>query len=318
MLNSKSSTAAGVGGESPPHSIGPRAYFTCAKADLCSTAPGFDVYFQRLATDLAIIVPSSPCKIHGLRPHGKRALEQWWALAIRYAFRTWEHLIDLPTGIFLVTKCLRTHRYAHALSKGTQGQSAQLHIHGAVAPGANAGQVNLPVQNTGWAFVKNELGFEIQDSGGTTEFSIFIERDASRMYRLSDVGLRDAAQRLWTFGPSFTLSDGYSVCTTAGAAAPAAPPPPQNPWLASSHPGWNNAPVNVPRPPPPPPPPPRPAPGTPAAAAIFDGKDRLTLRNGWSVLRSSEGAFFMEQTTSTLDLWDTKQLSTFPLCVGSN
>lgn len=151
-----------------------------------------------MATDLAILVPSSPCKIHGLRPHGKHTLEQWWNLALRYAFRTWDHLIDLPTGIFLVTKCVRTHRYAHALSKGTQGQAAQLHIHGAVTP-AGRDTVNLPVQGTNWAFVRNDLGFEVQDSGGTTEYAIFIEREASRMYRLSDVGLRDAANRLWTY-----------------------------------------------------------------------------------------------------------------------
>ena len=59
--------------------------------------------------------------------------------------------------------------------------------------------MNLPVQGTNWAFVRNDLGFEVQDSGGTTEYAIFIEREASRMYLLSDVGLRDAANRLWTY-----------------------------------------------------------------------------------------------------------------------
>src|SRR5271168_3079297 len=103
------------------------------------------------------------------------------------------------------------------------------------------------------------------------------------------------------------------MCTSSGAPAPAAPPPPQNPWLASSHPGWNNAfAPPVPAPPPPPAAPPPPPPGSSAAAAIFDGKDRLTLRNGWSLLRSNEGAFFLEQTTSSLDLWGTAQLGNSP------
>ena len=93
------------------------------------------------------------------------------------------------------------------MSKGTQGQAAQLHVHGAVTPGANPGEVNLPVQGTNWAFVKNELGFEVQDSGGAAEFTIFIEREATRMYRVSDVGIRDAAQRLWTFVSIHSFSD---------------------------------------------------------------------------------------------------------------
>ena len=256
-----------------------------------------------------MLIPSSPCKIHGLRPGGKDAIDRWWQLALRYAFRAWQHLIDSPAGIFLVTKCLRTRRYAQALSKGGQGQNTQLHIHGTVHPCPAGAALNLPFAGTNWSLARNDLGFEIQDSGGMAEFTIFIERNASRMYRLSDVGLRDGAQRLWTSYPRKFFTD-CRMCTSAGPPAPT-PIPPLNPWVVASHP---TPPINVPLPPPPPPPPPGPPPGTPAAATIFDGQDRLTLRQGWSLLRSPEGAFFMEQTiSSSLELWGLNQLSNAPL-----
>jgi hypothetical protein len=143
-------------------------------------------------------MPSSPCTIVGLRPGARHVLEQWWALAKRHAFREWNYLINSPTGMFLVTKCVKTRRFAHCLSKGPQGQTAQIHIHGMQAvPRAND-NIELPANGTYWQVLTNDLEFEIHDSGGNKEYTVFIERDASRLFAVTDGPLRDAAQKLWT------------------------------------------------------------------------------------------------------------------------
>src|SRR5271170_7698732 len=71
----------------------------------------FDIYFQRLSTEAAVILPSSPVTVNGLR--STTALQKWWSEAKRHAFRTWHYLINSPSGMFLVTKTIKTQRYAH-------------------------------------------------------------------------------------------------------------------------------------------------------------------------------------------------------------
>jgi len=112
----------------------------------------------------------------------------------------------------------------------------------------------------------------------------------------------------------------YSTCTSANAPQPAANAPPPNPWIACSHPNWNNQPPpgwQPPPPPNPPPPPPRPAPGSPAATAIFDGKDRLELKDSWFLIRGPDSSFFLEHATTSLDV-PASQLCTPPLNIESN
>lgn len=143
-------------------------------------------------------MPSSPCTIIGLRPASRYILEQWWSLAKRNAFRLWTDLINSPTGIFLVTKAVKTHRYATCLSKGQRGQTSQIHIQGMDSMPRNNDDVQLPTNGTNWQIVRNELGFRVHDSGGDRAYTVFIERDASRLFALTDPAIRDAAQRLWT------------------------------------------------------------------------------------------------------------------------
>ena len=165
----------------------------------CSTsAPGFDIYFHRLATHVAVLVPSFPCTIVGLRTAGRHVLEQWWSLAKRHAFRKWQYLLNNQTGIFLVTKCVKTRRYAQCCSKGLPQEMSHLQIYGMNSIPRSNENVQLPVNGTTWQVSRNELGFSIHDSGGDAQFTIFIERDASRMFNLTDPAIRDAAQRLWT------------------------------------------------------------------------------------------------------------------------
>ena len=116
----------------------------------------------------------------------------------------------------------------------------------------------------------------------------------------------------------------YSTCTSPPAPPAAAAPPAQ--WIASSHPNWNNQlppgwqpplPPNPPQPPPPPPAPAAPAAGSPAATAIFDGKDRLELKDDWFLIRGPDSAFFLEHATTSLDP-PGSQLSTSLLNIDSN
>lgn len=181
-----------VGGAYPLHCMS-----NTIGADNCSTnPPGFDIYFSRLATDLAVLVPSSPTRIIGLRPAGRHVLEQWWSNAKRHVFRAWPYLLNSQTGVFLVTRCIKTHRVAQSLSKGPRGQVSQIQIHG-MANIPQPDDVDLPSNRTVWQVVRNELGFEIHDSGRNPPYTIFIERDSCRMFTIADAGLRDAAHRLW-------------------------------------------------------------------------------------------------------------------------
>jgi len=157
----------------------------------------FDIYFQRLGVETAVILPSSPTTVTGLRDPA--ALEKWWSEAKRHAFRDWPYLINSPTGIFLVTKTVQTKRYAHCFSKGTPGQVSQIRIHGDVTVPAGTKKIVLPAATTQWVPVRNDLEFELEDSGGKRNYTIFIERDASRMFALTDSRLRDAAARVWRY-----------------------------------------------------------------------------------------------------------------------
>jgi hypothetical protein len=159
--------------------------------------PGFDIYFQRLSNETAIILPSSPTTITGLRTTA--ALQKWWSQAKRHAFRTWPYLINSPTGIFLVTKTIKTKRYAHCLSKGSPGQISQIRVHGAVILPPHDTQLVLPAAGTQWVPIRNDLEFELEDTGGKGSYTIFIERDASRMFALTDANLRDEAAKLWRY-----------------------------------------------------------------------------------------------------------------------
>ena len=159
--------------------------------------PSFDVYFQRLSTETAIILPSSPTTITGLRTTA--VLQKWWSQAKRHAFRTWPYLINSPTGIFLVTKTIKTTRYAHCLSRGTPGQMSQIRVNGTIALHQGSSQFVLPGPNTQWVPIRNDLEFELEDSGGKGDFTIFIEREASRLFALTDTTLKDAATRIWRY-----------------------------------------------------------------------------------------------------------------------
>jgi len=166
---------------------------------LCSPqSPGFDIFFQQLASEVAILVPSSPCKIIGLRPAARYALEQWWSHAKRHVFRSWAYLINSHTGIFLVTKCVKTQRYAQCLSKAPRGSIAQIHIHGMQNIPRSNDDIKLPAGGTNWQVVRDQLEFSIQEAGGNTEHTVFIEREASRLFLLADPKIKDAAQKLWT------------------------------------------------------------------------------------------------------------------------
>lgn len=165
-----------------------------------SGAPvGFDICFQRLAQHTAVLMPSSPTTIMGLRSSASHIIDQWWALAKRYVFRTWSYLLNSGTGVFLVKSCVKTHRFAACLSRGTQGQLTQIRIHGMTALTANADQIDLTAAGTTWIPYRNDLGFEFHDSGGQQEYTVFIKRDASRMFTLTDVTLKEAAHRVWMY-----------------------------------------------------------------------------------------------------------------------
>jgi hypothetical protein len=156
--------------------------------------PSYDIYFQRLSTETAVILPSSPTTVTGLR--NKSVLQKWWSQAKRHAFREWHYLINSPTGMFLVTKTIKTTRYAHCLSRGSPGQMSQIRVNGTITPHSST-QFELPGRNNQWLPVRNDLGFELEDSGGKESYTIFIEREASRMFALTDNTLKDEATKLW-------------------------------------------------------------------------------------------------------------------------
>src|SRR5271169_2967321 len=148
------------------------------------TPPSFDIYFQRLSTETAVILPSSPITVKGLRT--RTALQKWWSQAKRHAFREWHYLINSPTGMFLVTKTIKTTRYAHCLSRGSPGQMSQIRVNGTITLPEGNTQFVLPGRHNQWLPIRNDLEFELEDSGGKESYTIFIERDASRMFALTD------------------------------------------------------------------------------------------------------------------------------------
>jgi len=142
------------------------------------------------------MVPSSPSTIIGFRPAAQLAIEQWWAQAKRNAFRTWSSLINIQTGIFLVTKCVKTKRVAQCLSSGPHGQQSRIFVHGTLNVARSDHEVELTSNGTDWQLARNDMEFTILRAEDRKEYTIFIERAASRMFILTE-GLKAAAQRLW-------------------------------------------------------------------------------------------------------------------------
>ena len=142
-------------------------------------------------------MPSSPTTLHALKSGPRRHIEQWWGLVKRYAFRTWPYLLNSPTGIFIVTKTIKTPKYAVCCSKGNPGEKSIIHINGTARNPHSHNDLNVPCQGTHWTPVANQLNMELHDSGGREQYTIFIEREASRMFNLTDPSLKDAAQKLW-------------------------------------------------------------------------------------------------------------------------
>ena len=143
-------------------------------------------------------MPSSPCSITGIRT--KPPLEQWWSLAKRYAFRTWPNLLN-GTGVFLITKTIKCQRYAHCFSDGTPGERAQIRVHGVMQLPMNGGQFSLPAQGTQWVPMHNEMEFQMADSGGKGAYTIFMEREVSRMFHLTDISFKESAMKVWKYHP---------------------------------------------------------------------------------------------------------------------
>ena len=193
--------------------------------------PSYDIYFQRLSTETAILVPSSPGKITALRNAHSHHLEQWWAQAKRHVFRSWSYLLNSPTGIFLVTKTVQTPRYALCLSKGAPGEVTAIRVHGERTIPQKTEDVILSTKGTQWLPIRNELAFEMEDSRGRGQYSIFIERDSSKMFALTDVSLKDAAEKLWKYhSHPAELTSRESTSWGGGPGnAPADPAPPVAP-----------------------------------------------------------------------------------------
>jgi hypothetical protein len=157
--------------------------------------PSYDIYFQRLSTETAVILPSSPTTVTGLR--NKSALQKWWSRAKRHAFREWDYLINSPTGMFVVTKTVKTTRYAHCLSRGSLGQISQIRVNGTIKLPQGSNQFKLPSRNNLWLPIRNDLEFELEDSEGGKGYTIFIEREAGCMFALTDNALKYEAAKLW-------------------------------------------------------------------------------------------------------------------------
>ena len=157
----------------------------------------YDIYFQRLNSETAVILPSSPTTVTGLKT--ATSLQKWWGLAKRHVFRQWPFLVNSTEGIFLVTKAVKTKRYAYCHSKGMQGQLAQIRVLGNIpAPQGNT-RFAVPSSANRWEAIRNDLAFKLEDSEGKGMFTIFIEREACRMFALSDVSLKEAASRVWRY-----------------------------------------------------------------------------------------------------------------------
>jgi hypothetical protein len=131
------------------------------------------------------MMPLSPSIVTTLHPTAQLAIEQWWAQAKRNAFRTWSQLlINSRTGIFLITKAIKSTCVAQCLKAGHRGQETHILIDGL---GTNA---------TTWTLLRNDMGFAVlQDR----EYTVLIERVSSRMFRLLTDALKTAAQNLWAY-----------------------------------------------------------------------------------------------------------------------
>ena len=142
-------------------------------------------------------MPASPTTIIGLRASGKHHLEQWWLQAKRHAFRTWSYLLNSPTGIFIILKTVKTARYASCLSKGNQGEVAQIRVHGMTKIPRNNDDLELPMNGTQWFPVRNDLAMDLHETERRTQYTIFIERDSTVMFAMSEERAKAPAQKYW-------------------------------------------------------------------------------------------------------------------------
>jgi len=240
-------------------------------------------------------MPASPCTITGLRASLKHHLEQWWRQAKRHAVRTWpDTLIDSPSGVFFVIKTVKSARFANCLSHGNPGQASQIRVHGMMKLPRSNDELELPINGTQWYPVRNELAMDLYETERRSEYTIFIERESSLMFRIpAEGGAKEAAQKYWKYAAPRKAVNG-SACTATNQ-----PQAQQNQWGAPAA-GWNNGPaVNWPQPNLAPPPAP---PARPNSPATFDGKDTITLKEGWFLIKSGEGDFLLEFAGAGLDL----------------
>lgn len=98
-----------------------------------------------------------------------------------------------------MTKAIKTNRYAHCLSKGTPGEVSQIRVAGSKAMPTHSTDLSLARAGTLWVPIRNDLGFEIEESAEKTAYTIFIEREASRFFALTDPILKVEAENLWRY-----------------------------------------------------------------------------------------------------------------------
>ena len=162
-------------------------------------ASGYNILFHGLSSEVAVMLPSHPCTELDFHPAADVPIRQWWAKAKHYAFRVWPYLVNNPTGIFLVTKCIKTKRVAQCLSSADlRGQSSIIHVQGPWSIRRSNPELQDEFTKTGatWQLTKNELEFDILEAERQEEYTVFIERASSRMFYLTGV-LKAAAERLW-------------------------------------------------------------------------------------------------------------------------
>lgn len=113
------------------------------------------------------------------------------------------------------------------------------------------------------------------------------------MFSMAEGQGKEAAQKYWEYDPP-------AKCINCSACTPRNPNPMPlpNQWGAPA-PGWGNGtPINWPQPNLAPP---AAAAARPSSPATFDGKDRITITEGWFLIRG-EGSFFIEHAGTGLDL----------------
>lgn len=74
---------------------------------------------------------------------------------------------------------------------------SQIRVNGTITLPQGSTQFVLPSRNTQWLPVRNDLEFELEDSGGKASYTIFIEKEATRMFALTDNALKEEATKLW-------------------------------------------------------------------------------------------------------------------------